>query len=118
LLRAKARWWPLLASSPEACCDGEIFDKLYDALEFNREEMSQSDWDLSGCPSGEPSKQLWDAMEQAFELLNRETGKLWNALLVEARGLIVRSMHSMKGGSSGPPPRESISDNWQQSVPE
>jgi len=23
----------------------------------------------------------WNAMEQAFELLNRETGKLWNDLL-------------------------------------
>jgi hypothetical protein len=70
--------------------------------------MSQSDWDLSGCPSGEPSNQFWDAMEQAFELLNRETGKLWNALFVEARCLIVRSrpdaalfMHPVEGGSSG-----------------
>jgi hypothetical protein len=95
----------------EACWDGEKFDDLYDALELNPEEMSQSDWDLSGCLSGEPSKQFWDAMEQAFELLNRETGKLWNALFVEARGLIVRSrqdaalfMHPMKGGSSGPAP--------------
>lgn len=50
----------------EACWDGTIFDELYDALEFNPEEISQSDWDLSGCPSGEPSKQFWDAMEQAF----------------------------------------------------
>jgi hypothetical protein len=95
----------------EACWDGEIFEELYDALESDPEEMSQSDWDLSGCLPGEPSKQLSDAMEQAFELLNRETGKLWNALLVEARGLIVRSrqdaalfMHPMKGGSSGPAP--------------
>jgi hypothetical protein len=30
----------------EACWDGEKFDDLYDALELNFEEMSQSDWDL------------------------------------------------------------------------
>lgn len=93
----------------EACWDGE-----YDVCEFfgsNPERMSQSDWDLSGCLCGEPSKQLLDAMEQVFELLNREMGRLWNALLVEARDLIVRSrrdaalfMDPMKGGSSGPVP--------------
>jgi len=95
----------------EACWDGEIFEQLYEDLKSDPEKMSQSDWDISGCPSGEPSEQFWDAMEQAFELLNRETGKLWNALLLEARGLIVRSrqdaalfMHPMKGGSSGPAP--------------
>jgi hypothetical protein len=66
---------------------------------------------ISGCLPGEPTKQFWDAMEQAFELLNRETGKLWNSLLVEARRLIVRPrqdaalfMHPMKGRSGGPAP--------------
>jgi hypothetical protein len=95
----------------EACWDGGIFYELYDALEFSPEDMSQSDWDLSGCPPGEPSKQFWDAMEQAFDLLNRETGKLWNALLMEARCLIVRSrhddaffVHPITDGSSGPVP--------------
>jgi hypothetical protein len=90
----------------EACWDGEIFEQLYEDLESDPEKMSQSDWDISGCPSGEPSEQFWDAMEQAFELLNGETGKLWDALVLEARGLIVRSrqdaalfMHPMKGGS-------------------
>ena len=102
---------PLPASSPKRVGTEGIFYELYDALEFSPEDMSQSDWDLSGCPPGEPSKQFWDAMEQAFDLLNRETGKLWNALLVEARGLIVRSRHDgalfmrpMMGGSSGPVP--------------
>jgi hypothetical protein len=92
----------------EACWDGETVDDLWDALELDPEEMSQSDWDLSGCLPGDPPKQFWDAMEQAFDLLNRETGKLWIALLVEARGLIVRSrrdsalfMHPMKDASSG-----------------
>jgi hypothetical protein len=108
VLASKSKVVAVAGLVAEACWYGEIFDELYGALESNPEEMSQSDWDLSGCPSGEPSKQFSDAMEQAFELLNRETGKLWKALLVEARGLIVRSrqdaapfMHPVKGGSSG-----------------
>jgi hypothetical protein len=73
--------------------------------------MSPSDWDLSGCLCGKPSEQLFDAMKQVFELLNSETGGLWNALLVEARRLIVRarqdadlSVHPMEAGSSSPAP--------------
>jgi hypothetical protein len=111
VVASKSRVVAVAGLVAEACWDGGIFYELYDALEFNPEEMSQSDWDLSGCPPGEPSKQFWDAMEQAFDLLNRETGKLWNALLVEARGLIVRSRHDgalftrpMMGGSSCPVP--------------
>jgi hypothetical protein len=106
---------PALATSRKLLMLGSVTRQYhYDAdatRQDNPEEMSQSDWDLSGCPSGESSKQFWDAMKQAFELLNRETGKLWNTLLVEARGLIVRSRqgdalfrHPMKGGSSGPAP--------------
>jgi hypothetical protein len=75
----------------EACWDGEDFYDVREFFDLNPERMSQSDWDLSGCLCGEPSKQLLDAMEQVFELLNRERGRLWNALLVEARDLIVRS---------------------------
>jgi hypothetical protein len=35
----------------EACWDGEKFYDLYDALEFSPEDMSQSDWGISGCLS-------------------------------------------------------------------
>jgi hypothetical protein len=91
----------------EACWKGEAFVNLYEELHDDPEAMSQSDWELSGCLPGEPSEQFWDAVEQAFGLLNRETGQLWNALLVEARGLIASSRrdaaltHPKKIGSSG-----------------
>ena len=92
----------------EACWNGKNFDHLFDAIADCPEYMSQSDWDLSDCLPGEPSKQFCDAMEQAFELLNRETGKLWKSLLAEARGLIVQTRqdatpywHPLMGGSGG-----------------
>jgi hypothetical protein len=92
----------------ESCWDRDVFEDLYGTLEFMPEEMSQSDWDLSGCPFGEPSKQFWNAMEHTFELLNPDTGKLWNALLMEARRLIVASrldaslsMHPVRGEAKG-----------------
>ncbi|UFW42307.1 hypothetical protein [Bradyrhizobium sp. WSM471] len=75
----------------EACWGNEIFDELYITLQESPEKMSQADWEMSGCSPGEVSEQFWDAMEQVFELLNRETGKLWNTLLTEARGLIEKS---------------------------
>jgi hypothetical protein len=74
----------------EACWDQLAFDDFYN-FEFFSEGMSESDWEMSGCVPSERSEHLGDAMEQAFELLNSETGKLWNALLLEARRLIVRS---------------------------
>jgi hypothetical protein len=47
-------------------------------------------------------------MEHTFELLNSDTGKLWNALVMEARRLIVASrldaslsMHPMRGEAMG-----------------
>jgi hypothetical protein len=83
----------------EACWNNETFDELYIKLEDFPGQMSQSDWDMSGCSPGEAPEQFWDAMEHAFELLNRDTGKLWNALLTEARRLIDSSRpdpeHSM-----------------------
>jgi hypothetical protein len=95
----------------EACWNGEDFYDLSEFFDLNPEGMSRSDWDLSGCLYSEPSEQLLDAMEQVFELLNRERGDLWNALLVEARSLIVRSrrdadlfVHPMESGSSSPAP--------------
>lgn len=75
----------------EACWDNGIFDELYITLQDFPEQMSQPDWEMSGCSPGEISEQFWDAMEQVFELLGRDTGKLWGALLTEARGLIERS---------------------------
>jgi hypothetical protein len=80
----------------EACWDNETFDELDMTLEDFPEQMSQSDWDMSGCTPGEVSEQFWDAMEQVFELLSRDSGKLWNALLAEADGLIERSQRDLE----------------------
>lgn len=93
-------------SVAEACWRYEIFDELYTTLEDFPEQMSQSDWDMSGCSPGAVSEQFWDAMERVFELLNRDTGKLWNVLLREARILIqgarFASEHSVHPEPRGP----------------
>jgi hypothetical protein len=74
----------------ESCWEGkDDCHGLFEFLVFNPDGMSESDWEISGCSYGQPSKQLFDAVEQVFELLNNETGGLWNALLLEARRLIV-----------------------------
>jgi hypothetical protein len=92
----------------EACWTRETFEDLCDDLEWDPAQMSQSDWDLSGFCADEPSEEFRDALEQSFRLLNRETGKLWGALLKEARRLIVRnrreaglSVHLADGVSNG-----------------
>lgn len=89
----------------EACWNNETFDELYITLEDFPEQMSQSDWEMSGCSPGKVSEQFWDAMERVFELLNRDTGKLWNVLLTKARSLIERSRlgaeHSLRSESCG-----------------
>ncbi|UPK19216.1 hypothetical protein [Bradyrhizobium sp. 131] len=83
----------------EACWRDEIFDELYTTLEDFPEQMSQSDWEMSGCSPGAVSEQFWDAMERVFESLNRDTGQLWTVLLREARSLIegarLTAEHSM-----------------------
>lgn len=71
----------------EACWKKETVDDL--GWELSAEEMSQADWKLAGCLPGEPSRQVWNAVERAFELLNRDTGKLWKDLLSTSRRLIV-----------------------------
>ena len=73
----------------EACWKKETVDDL--GWELSVEEMSQADWKLAGCLPGEPSPQLWNAVEPAFELLNRDTGNLWKELLSKSRRLIVDS---------------------------
>lgn len=96
----------------EACWEGEEYcHGVYEFFDTNPEKMSPSDWDFSGCLCGKPSEQLFDAMKQVFELLNSGTGGLWNALLVEARRLIVQSrldadpsVHPMEAETSSPAP--------------
>lgn len=88
----------------EACWRNEIFDELYITLEDSPEQMSQSDWEMSGCSVGEVSEEFWDAAERVFELLNRDTGKLWNVLLRETRSLIERARLAAKH-SMHPEPR-------------
>jgi hypothetical protein len=60
----------------EECWGGGDLDDLCEFLDGNAERMSPSDWKLSGCPYGKPSKRLFDAMEEVYELLNNETGEL------------------------------------------
>jgi hypothetical protein len=53
--------------------------------------MSDSDWNIAGCPPGHPTRGLLGAVEGAFGLLNRDTGALFPQLTWEARRLISES---------------------------
>jgi hypothetical protein len=83
----KLRLMAVAGAVAEACWRGESFDDMYDDW-YEPSVMSETDWDHAGCAPGEPSKQLWDAVEQVFRLLNRSDGKLWKNLVREARHLI------------------------------
>jgi hypothetical protein len=74
----------------EACWDGETYDDLCDDWDYDPDIMSPTDWRMAGCAPGEPSPQLREAAEEAFRLLNREEGNLWNDLVREAHYLIER----------------------------
>lgn len=52
--------------------------------------MSEADWQLVGCRSGEPDATLCEAIEQVGEWL-RPAAPLWYPLILTARALIIES---------------------------
>jgi hypothetical protein len=58
--------------------------------DFYPEEMSESDWHLTGCNPDEPDDALIQAAGKVGELLSRN-GPQWRGLIAEARRLIVLS---------------------------
>lgn len=53
--------------------------------------MSGTDWEGTGCAPGEPTRQLFRAIDRVFSLFDRETGKLFPHVTREARRLIEES---------------------------
>ena len=51
--------------------------------------MSPSDWEAVACEPGRPNDCLEEAAKQVFNLLNRESGRLWPSLVREARVFIL-----------------------------
>jgi hypothetical protein len=56
--------------------------------------MSKSDWAGCRCEPGNPTLQLLKTIKTVFSLFDRKAGKLWPALLFEARCLIENSRHT------------------------
>jgi hypothetical protein len=76
----------------ECCWQRNSYDETldYDTW-YDADTMSESDWAGCRCEPGDPSPQLLSTIEAVFLLFDRETGKLWPALLSESRRLIVTS---------------------------
>jgi hypothetical protein len=53
--------------------------------------MSETDWEGTGCPAGEPNKILFTAADKVAALLMPDGGPLWPKLLWIARDLIENS---------------------------
>jgi hypothetical protein len=87
--RYKLRLVAVAGAVAEECWQRATLDDVYEAFWCSPEIMSASDWKFSGCAPGEPSKQLLNAIEEVFNLLNRENGKLWRELLEVSRDLIL-----------------------------
>src|ERR1019366_2958565 len=76
----------------ECCWQRNSYDETldYDTW-YDADTMSESDWGGCRCEPGDPSPQLLSTIEAVFLLFDRETGKLWPALLSESLRLIVTS---------------------------
>jgi len=73
-------------------CDFEDALELWD----DPDSMSESDWAECCCQPGYPTRELINVINEVFSLFDRKTGKLWPALLAEARELIVDSRPSSR----------------------
>ena len=72
----------------EACWKKHALEEIY---WDDPDIMSPSDWDAVACEPGRPNDCLEEAAKQVFNLLNRESGRLWPSLIREARVFILRS---------------------------
>jgi hypothetical protein len=52
--------------------------------------MSAKDWTLAGHQPGQPSRQLFRAVDRVFKLLGRDSGQLFPQLVMESRILIAQ----------------------------
>jgi hypothetical protein len=87
---AKSRMVAVAGAVAEFCWNGETYEDTQDDWE-NPLTMSDTDWVLSGCNPGDPSRELMHAIERVFALFHPTKGQLWPTLLGKARYIIVGS---------------------------
>jgi hypothetical protein len=78
----------------EYCWRRISFDETEADDWYDDEVMSASDWAACRCDPGNPTDELLETIKIVFSLFDRETGKLWRDLLVDARSLIKMSRNS------------------------
>jgi hypothetical protein len=86
----KSRMVAVAGAIAEFCWNGETYEDTRDDWD-NPLTMSDTDWVLSGCKPGDPSRKLMHAIERVFELLHPTKDQLWPTLLRKARSIIVES---------------------------
>jgi hypothetical protein len=83
----------------ECCWRRESFDEAYEGW-YDEDSMSDSDWAGCNCEPGNPTRRLFQTIEEVFSLFDRGTGKLWPVVLKEARWLIVEGRVSAPAAHS------------------
>jgi len=65
-------------------------DALEDVFWDDPLELSETDWQMTGCAPGEPDRKFYNAVDKVAVLLARD-GPHWPSLTREARKLILES---------------------------
>lgn len=93
--RKKLALFAVAGAVAERCWNKYTFeDSCGDEFWLDENVMSESDWLGCDCDPGNPTRKVFEAIEAAFSLLERNAGALWPALMSEARRLIVDSRSS------------------------
>jgi hypothetical protein len=72
--------------------DREVYRDVEPEIDWHDPDvMSETDWEGTGCPAGEPNKRLLTAADKVAALLMPDGGPLWPKLLWIARDLIENS---------------------------
>ena len=87
LPRPKKAMFGVAGRVAEACWQRRALEEIYWE---DPDIMSPSDWEAVACEPGGPNDCLEEAAKQVFDLLNRESGRLWPSLIRQARWLILR----------------------------
>ena len=88
LPRPKKAMFGVAGRVAEACWKKHALEEIY---WDDPDIMSPSDWEAVACEPGRPNDCLEEAAKQVFNLLNRESGRLWPSLIREARVFMLRS---------------------------
>jgi hypothetical protein len=90
--REKLAMFAVAGAVAECCWHRDSFDEMLDNdAWYDAAAMSDSDWACCRCEPGNPTPRLLKIIKTVFSLFDRQAGKLWPDLLVEARRLIEHS---------------------------